>query len=97
MKTSMEKWEYCSITLGWPSGLGTKNYKLFINYYSPDSGMSTEERDTHTNAHPSRAIHAIGEGLAYLGQKGWIAVSIATRLGDTKWEAEAVLRKQIFP
>jgi hypothetical protein len=92
----MEKWEYCSVTLGWPSGLGTKNYVVLINYYSPNKEMTTEERSTYINAHPSRAIHAIGEGLAYLGQKGWLAISIATRLGDTKWEAEAILRRQII-
>jgi hypothetical protein len=99
----MEKWEYCSIALGWSGSLVSKSmrkYIAYITYYTPDGKRHLEELPTDletTSDNIGIAIDAMGYALARLGQNGWELVSVQheTRSDGFGRECEAVLKRRI--
>lgn len=91
----MQKWEYCSVTIGWSGALRGNKINVSINHYSPDGNYHSEEINTDIKAGDYGIVNAITKTAAYLGQDGWEMVSFHTRLGGTKWEGEAIFKRRI--
>jgi len=87
----MEKWEYCIVRAGWTRGLSSK-YIAYITYYTV-TGRHGEEIQTDFKTGDGRAIFAIAQAAARLGQDGWGTMSF--EIPYDNWRGQAVFKRRV--
>lgn len=72
----MTQWEYCKVSIGWPSGLGG-NYFATVTYFGSagDTSRSVKIPTTISKMKLEEMTYAIGHVLGRLGAEGWELVT----------------------